>query len=372
MIVAGGVYLEHCISPPFDSLLGSAGRAALGLSGLTAGVELHTFFPAQFADQVPANFEPFGVEVHMYPSPSRIGFRYLHPLARPRVYPIPLPRAGTVDISGDVVLRFGCLEGDFRVKARSAVYDPQTATAPVLFTENGSTAERLAMILNRAELLALTGVDDLQAAAEGLLQREQAKVIVVKSGPAGAFVFVDGARHHVPAFESRGVFKIGSGDVFSAAFTHYWAERNQAPEAAARFASLHVAEYVETRRLIFVPPRERAPLAVRPASKVGVWCKEQGASNLWLKDEIMTALGDLGLIARLIDSPVNWPFNVLFIALSGADRPPDDLIAAAREYQTPIVIYGENLDTAQCARTSGGGQMLYTDLATALYRAAWA
>jgi hypothetical protein len=372
MIVAGGVYLEHCIAPPSDSLLGSAGRAALGLSGLTSSVELHTFFPAQFADQIPVNFEPFGVKVHMYPSPSRVGFQYLHPLARPRVYPIPLPKAGTVDVRGDVVLRFGCLEGDFRVKARAAVYDPQTATAPVLFTQNGSAAERLALILNRAELLALTGVDDLQAAAEGLMQRERAAVTVVKSGPAGAFIFADGASHHVPAFECRGVFKIGSGDVFTAAFTHYWAERNHAPEVAARLASLHVAEYVETRRLIFVPPRERVPLTARPVSKVGVWCRGQGASNLWLKDEILTALGDLGLIAETIDSLVDWSFNVLFIALPGADNTLDDLIATAREYRTPIVIYGENLDTAQCARFAGDGLSLHTDLATALYRAAWA
>lgn len=372
MIVAGGVYLEHCVAPPSDSLLGSAGRAALGLSGLTSGVELHTFFPAQFADQVPANFEPFGVKVRMYSSPSRVGFQYLHPLARPRVYPIPLPKAGTVDISGDVVLRFGCLEGDFRVKARSVVYDPQTATAPILFTENGSTAERLALILNRAELFALTGVDDLSAAAEGLLQRERAAVIVVKSGPAGAFVFAEGARYHVPAFESRGVFKIGSGDVFSAAFAHYWAEQNYAPEVAARLASLHVAEYVETRRLIFVPPRERAPLTARSVSKIGVWCKGQGASNLWLKDEILTALGDLGLIAESIESLVDWPFNVLFIALSGADGVLDDLIAIARKYRTPIVAYGENPDADQCARFLGDGVSLHTDLATALYRAAWA
>lgn len=372
MIVAGGVYLEHCISPPSDSLLGSAGRAALGLSGLTVGVELHTFFPAQFADQVPANFEPFGVAVYMHPSPSRIGFEYLHPMARPRVYPVPLPKAGTVDVSSDVVLRFGCLEGDFRVKARAAVYDPQTATAPVLFSENGSAAERLALILNRAELFALTGVDDLSVAAEGLLQRERATTVVIKSGPAGAFIFADGAKHHVPAFESRGVFKIGSGDVFSAAFAHYWAERNHAPEVAAKLASLHVAEYVETRRLVFVPPRERSPLAIRPASKVGVWCSGQGASNLWLRHEILTGLADLGLIAEPIDSTVDWPYNVLFIALLGADSVLDDLIATAHDYRMPIVIYGENLDPAQCARFEDDRLSLHTDLATALYSAAWA
>ena len=62
-----------------------------------------------------------------------------------------------------------------------------------------------------------------------------ADVVVVKRGCSGATVHRPGRDPvAVPAYRSARVFKIGSGDVFSAAFAHHWGERGL--DAAATWA----------------------------------------------------------------------------------------------------------------------------------------
>ena len=301
MIVAGGIYSEVCVSPPSHSLFGSGGRAALALTGFTPHVELHAFQPARLADEVYPNFEPFGVDVHLYPSADRVHFRYLHPLARPRISPIPLPTAGSVEVKGEAVLRFGCLEGDFRIKGETVVYDPQTAVAPAAFRANGSTADRLAIVLNRAELKAATASSEMSVAVQILREADGAEVVIVKAGPDGAYVYEAGVLvGHIPAYEASAIHKVGSGDTFSAAFAYYWMRGGRSALDSARFASLHTAEYVETRRPIFrAESLERQPKASSAATSALVALGREGASAEWLLDEAMNGLWDLGVTARV-------------------------------------------------------------------------
>jgi hypothetical protein len=63
---------------------------------------------------------------------------------------------------------------------------------------------------------------------------------------------------------SQTVFKIGTGDVFSAVFTHHWCEKNELPAAAALAASKAVAFYAESRSLR-ISPIAPDPIVARDA-----------------------------------------------------------------------------------------------------------
>lgn len=381
MIIVGGIYLERCVAPASVSLLGSGGRAALALSGLASQLRLHAFYPAQDAHEVFPNFEAESVDLMLHPSEARIAFDYLYPLARPRISPIPLPSSGVVDIAGETVLRFGCLEGEFRVQAKTAIYDPQSAIAPVPFGANGSRAERLALVMNRAELFASTGIENLEQAVAVIRRRDRADVVVVKSGPAGAYVFVgDELPQHIPAFESRAVHKVGSGDVFSATFAHYWASIGLEPHEAARLASLHTADYVESRRLpLEAPPSVRPPAQTTNGRGVYLWSKPEGASGQWLHDEALDALGELApgsksawSCAKSGEKVDERAFPVVLMVVPTLDAEAIAYAADARRHGQSVVVYYEKETNGEGSTLASIGCLIYTELASALYHASWA
>lgn len=381
MIIAGGVYLEICAAPASVQLLGSGGRAALALMGLTDRVALHAFYPAEYAEQIFPNFEPMGVEVELYPSSDRIAFHYLYPLAKPRISPIPLPASGTIAVKGETVLRFGCLEGDFQVLADVAIYDPQSAVAPAPFGENGSAADRLAVVLNRSELLETARRTDVEASARYVLDRDQAEVVIVKSGPSGAFVLErKQPLRHVAAYETRAVHKVGSGDVFTATFAHYWGEAGLGPVEAAQLASLHTADYVENRLLpLAAPPPSRAPAKARDAAKILLWSNPVGASGLWLHDEALGALEELSpgvastwLLAQRGQGVEVEQFETALLLVQILDSVAIGFASTARSHGLAVVAYVESSTEEQRHALAAMDCIVEQELATALYRAVWA
>ena len=377
MIVAGGIYSEACVAPASVALFGSGGRAALALTGLTPKVVLHAFQPARLADEVYPNFEPFGVEVRLYPSTDRVHFHYLHPLARPRISPVPLPTAAPVEVSGGEILLFGCLEGQFRATGGLVVYDPQTSVSPRPFKENGSSANRLAVVLNRAELAASSGKPSIDEGVQVVRERDGADVVIVKAGPDGAYVFDAGELvGTAPAYEASAIHKVGSGDTFSAAFAFYWMKGACSPLEAARLASLHTADYVETRRPTLNPlVADRKPM-VRSANRSAlVAIGRHGASAAWLVDETLSGLWDLGVRTRLYEGKPADAFEAVeegeTLLLLDPEPPVLDALAADPKRGSRVVVYSERLLVAQ----SGPARPSFkveTDLATALYTLAWA
>ena len=372
MIVAGGIYHETCASPPTRSLLGSGGRAALALAGLTGDVILHGFYPAMHADEAFSAFAGAGVNLHLHPAPERIAFDYLHSLARPRIFPIPLPDAGTIEVAGRNVLRFGCLEGDFRVNAEKVVYDPQSCARPEPFPRNGSRAGSLAVVLNRVELQVLTGSPG-EDGARALIARDGASIAVVKCGPAGALVVERGGPvSRIPAFETRAVHKIGSGDVFSAVFALMWAERGLAPEEAANRASLHAAQYVENRILPLDPsPLTRRAADPRPTPRVAVWTEDAGMSATWVRDEALAALSDLlpgGSGCFPTEDLGKGGYDVAFLIVTGWSVRARQAIKTADGHARAVIVYAEGPPIEDATALAC---IKEADFATALYRASW-
>lgn len=368
MKVAGGVYAERCIAPPSEVMLGSAGRACLALRDQVP-VELHTFHPDE--EDVRANF---GTNAVVHPTDELISFDYLHPLARPRITPVPLPVAGCAKVAGELVLRFGCLEGTFKVDADTAVFDPQNGRRSESFGSNGSRAKRLAIVLNSDEALALSGADAVDQAGKSLRRMTGAEVVVVKEGAAGASVFDGRGCTRVPAYRTASIYKIGSGDVFSAQFALLWGANGVAPAEAADAASRQVAAYVSTRRLPcpIVPPPASPAQARRLDAKVGVVVDGSDTSAIWLIHAATEALQGLGATVSVVgSSPDNLLANDAVLALARDERGiavRQAAIAAAAGL--PVVLYAEHPSTIAAAAAMGFKAV--TDLAAAAYAAVWA
>ncbi len=383
LLIGGGVYAETCVTPARIALFGSGGRAAMVAADLGGVVVLHTFHPEALRDDIEANFNPAGIRVIVHPSPHRLCFEYLHPMARPRITPFPAGRAITVPLEGEQVLRFGCIEGDFRVAAARAVYDPQSGSDPAPFGANGSTAGSLAMILNANELRGMAGTDDLGHAATYVMRDAASTVLVVKDGPAGAYVFEGpGSPRYVPAYPTDSVYKIGSGDVFSATFAHAWmSHRAEAAEAADR-ASRRTAQYVEAP--VFPLPSKlpnRVPRRTDARGRRVLLAVDGGtASRRWVREEAVRGLRDLG--ATVVPGDGCFPRDrgpvpaavdraTFDVVLAHADdrRTAAAVLRAALALGKPVVVFADDPAALEAARKLGIPGS--ADLCSALYQTQW-
>lgn len=373
MDIAGGLYRELCETPRWDAVFGSGGRAARALSGGSFPVRLHTYLaPAHHlaADDLRA----LAVEVVGRVVPSAVAFSYLHPLSNPHIEPLrdAIALTAPLEVEGEAVLRFGFVEGDAVVNARHAIFDPQTARHAASFHANGSRADHLALVLNEGELRARTGLNNIQTAAIALMDADRAEVVVVKRGVKGALVLTrEGALTHIPAYRSPSVFKLGTGDVFSAVFAHLWAERGLSPANAADEASRAVAAYAGTQVLPPPDPGTLSPiLAKESVSCVLLLGEPSSLGRRFVLEEARFVLRDMGFEVAapgLGDQTPAEPDAILAIA----EALPAEEGAGPRHIwpSVPVILLDE-------ARDRGGGDPravdLCTDFTTALYRTAWA
>lgn len=387
IVVAGGCYFERCLSPSAFELFGSGGRAAAAMSSFS-DVTLHTYFPEDREGDVHANFAVFGVETIVHASEAVVEFHYHFPLSPPRFAPIPLPHAEDVLVSGDTVVRFGCVEGSMVVNAKVAVYDPQSGHDPRPFKENGSRADRLALVLNKAELVRLCGLGAMEEQVARLT--DSPDVVVVKCGAHGARVFEAGKEvGRVPVYRTKSVYKIGSGDIFTAMFAYFWGEQNLPAVEAANIASKYVAYYVSNRctNLPDSPPELESWQPHKEPEKVYLAGSFFTSEHVWLVEETYGALISLGI-------PTFSPYHdvglgtgkeiaaadlrglhdcaILFALIS--DNDPGTLfeIGYAISLGKKVIAFSQNSRSQDHTMLLGTECEIHDDLATALYHTAWA
>ncbi|HEX7931068.1 MAG TPA: PfkB family carbohydrate kinase [Sphingomicrobium sp.] len=369
IVIAGGCYFESCEAPHWRALYGSGGRAAHALIGL-APVTLHTYFPkAREPDLYP--LVAAGIEVKLTENETALSFSYFHPLSDPALAPVraEIRRHPALRAEGEAVLRFGMLDGDAVVGGRRVVYDPQSVGDFAPFGQNGSSAGSLALVLNAEELTAATRQDDLEAAARTLLQAG-AELVIVKSGVHGAFVHILGRPPvHVPAYWSDTVFKIGTGDVFSAAFTHAWAYLGREPVEAAHAASKSVAHYAASRALPLPAAEaipERRAVSARQDGVVNLIGSTARLADRWLFEEAAWRLGELGAHVRRWDEPPDRPpADGAFLVLADQIRPESLGKIADHTLAPRLVVLSET------AMSVPAGVRQTADFTTALYWACW-
>lgn len=389
--IAGGVYHEHCIWPAWDQLYGSAGRAAAALVGHVDAITLRTYARADTA----AAFQPYaasyGFTLHTIAADQTVSFEYVHSLSVPLIRPAPtrIRRNSPFTAKADVVLRFGMMEGSAVVDADHCVFDPQSASHPEPFSENGSRAARLAIVGNRGEILAMGGGADPIAAAKVLL-RNGAEIVVVKSGVAGAYVVEASGVTHVPAYRTDRVWTVGSGDVFAAMFAARWANYGDAPADAARFASKAVAVYVDFMGLPSSSAVELSStnFSEAKAAEGHVYLASPffTLGQRWLVDETRRCLLELGLD---VFSPVHEvgpgpaeviapadlagldECDVVFAILDGTDSGTLFEVGHARAKGKPVYALAQTVSEEDLKMVVGSGCHVFDDFVTALHHLAW-
>jgi nucleoside 2-deoxyribosyltransferase len=382
--------------PRWDEYFGSAGRAAAAMAGLGVSARLHGFADVDARASMEARTILGGFGLVLSPTPRTPGFHYIHGLSTPIV------QKGdehvSLDVTADRVLRFGMIEGDARVSGRRVVYDPQDAVNPQSFRANGSTADELAIVLNRHEAALLLGraPDDAEQMARELAARERASIVVIKQGPRGAFVLEDDVASRVPAYRTPAVWKIGSGDQFAANFAAAWLGQGLSAHAAADRASkatayycAHMGAFPDSEALDAFDPM---PIQIGPQWVEGkrplVYLAGPffNLSQLWLVEQARTALIEMGL-------PVFSPFHdvgrgsaqdvvsqdldgikeagVVLAIADGMDAGTVYEIGYARALGCPVVVYSECETVEDRKMMEGSGCILVEDFVSAIYHTVW-
>lgn len=396
IVIAGGVYRELCMHPRWDEYFGSAGRAAAAIAALGIPARLHAYADVEARASMEARAALGGYEIVLRPMGRTPGFHYIHGLSTPIVQKDDMQVR--LEVRADCVLRFGMIEGDAVVAGRRVVYDPQDAVSPKSFHANGSTADELALVLNRHEAALLLGrvLENSEQMARELAEREGASVVIIKQGPQGALVLENGSASRVPAYRTPKVWKIGSGDQFAANFAAAWLGRGVSAHDAADSASKATAYYCAHFGAF---PDAEALAAFNPAQiAIGPhWLDSRrpivylagpffNLSQLWLVEQARTALIEMGL---LVFSPFHdvgrgsaqdvvsqdlegiKKAAVVLALADGMDAGTVYEIGYARALNCPVVVYSE-CETIEARKMMEGSDcVLVEDFVTAIYQTVW-
>lgn len=382
MEIAGGLYRELCEIPAWNMELGSGGRAAAAVSAVSPSTTLYTYSQSSTSEGI-SFLEGLGVRVCISPAEVAIAFAYFHPLSRPHIEP---PRESikqerSIDVMGETVLRFGFLEGDAVVRANRAIYDPQTSNDPSPFAANGSKANKLALVMNEQEVRIVGGAGDIAEAARGVIETQHAAIVVVKAGTRGALVFdLDGGISHIPAYRSSEVFKIGTGDVFSAMFAFYWGEQLRSPSEAADMASRSVAAYCSTRNL---PLKANAIEGLHPIrSGIPGTILLEGSTNSvgkrYVMEEARYRLDELGATVVSPDlshgssSTTRGEYCALLLVADGSTFNIAGRVRQALDDGIFVVVLNEERRNLGVEEFVSERCIIASDFASALYFAVWA
>ncbi len=396
--VVGGVYREYCVHPRWHDIFGSAGRAALAIATTKSPVVLHSYMSDAALGVIKekaAWLDSFKVESTQVD--SEVSFKYLHDMAVPKITDVPALVYESIRVTEDKVLRFGMLEGDAVVNATWAVYDPQNAQQATPFGANGSTATHLALVLNSWEAMQLSGMTGStpESIAPFLAVQEKAEVVIIKMGPRGAFVWTATGTVQVPAYRTKRVWKIGSGDCFAAHFANAWMHDGLTPADAANVASRATAYYCETQGF---PTQENLSVCTFPPVELSgdylagkqrqvylagpffdlmqIWMVEQAQANL--KDlglKVFSPYHDVGLgsaddvVAKDLDAIVES--DIVFAITDGLDAGTVYEIGYARALGKPVVVYSERQHPENLKMMEGSDCTICTDYTTALYSTLW-
>lgn len=394
MYIVGGSYLEQIHEPYWKELYGSGMRAAAAIASLSARVILRSYLSEREVAVAMAKADALGFTIQVAHRERPISFEYFHSLSRPEITPHPtmIRREDSIHIeTEECILRFGFMEGDAVVKGRTVVYDPQSAFRPEEFAANGSSADRLALVLNSGEAKALAGTACVEDAGPALRERNNADIVVIKRGPLGCAVFADGGMSSVPAFRTKQTNPIGSGDVFAAVFAHFWGEEKrdafEAAEKASRATAFACAHQQMPLPKDYETQEELAPVTGSlKGKKVYLAGPFFTMPQLWLIEEGLHALRSTGIdvfspyhdVGMGSADDIYMPdimgiqnSCVLLAYLDGLDPGTIYEVGYAKALGKPVVVFVQNEGEGDLKMIAGAGCIMCDDFATAIYQTVW-
>lgn len=387
--VLGGTYSEYTSVPDVRDLRGSGLRAALALVGRSA-TTLHTAVDNDhrceaelIANGARLNFEAANRD-------GEIRFEYLTPLSAP-VISGSAAKADKLTCQGDHVLVFGMLESIERdVDAGLLVFDPQLPGHRGGLDLQGLRSAELHLVLNAREARGASGANDPEAAARTLLEAHpDARSVVVKLAARGALVMPRGtAPVLVNPVPSRTVAALGTGDLFAAGYLSALADGADAVEAA-RHASAGVG-YMSATSSIHLPPTplevlpDTSPWAPRAIPQVYLAAPFFTLPELWIVHFVRDILRNQGVQVFSPLHDVGRGDEIAADDLAGLDNSQAVLaltdhsdagtlfeVGYATARRIPVVAHASHPDREGAKMITGSGGEIHTDLATAVYRAAW-
>jgi hypothetical protein len=394
--IVGGTYRERCLVPTRDTLVGSGVRAAAIVRSVDPGATLSTAVEAGAREIFEAVVEAVGVHAEPVDRDESVEFSYFTPLSAPAINGARSRHAG-ISVSDDAVLVFGLIErGEVTVNARSVVLDPQQPRDLVALDLSTLQCDRLAIVANRAETLALgraSGESDeevLVDAARRLIGRYGAEVVVTKRAAQGALITTADTVARVGVFPTERVYPIGSGDVFAAGFAWAWTNGGlDAVEAArigSRLASLWCAHGALSVPAEYFSSAASADELTPARVRVYVAAPFFSLGELWMVELVRDALISLGAdvfspwhdvgpggdeVARADLAGLQKSDSVLAL-LDGND--PGTVFEAgwARAHGIPVVAFTRRPDAEGGKMLRGTEAEIHEDLSTAVYRSIWA
>lgn len=405
--IVGGCYLEICDWPNVLELLGSAGRAAKVVSQLSNSIDvtLHTMIDPNRRFELEQQFVFSKCRFEITDAYFTPTFRYTHPLAVPSISPErclhnPKVNYKAKDLAGESALVFGMIEAEPQVNAEIVVYDPQNAINPKLFSETGSQAKQLALVLNHYEASSaytrLTGnkLSDVDELAKWLMNNETADVIVIKCGKHGAYVrCADSVQGWVTPFQTKAVYPIGSGDTFAASFYFYWVSKKMPAFEAAERASAVTAFYCETKTYtddLSLNEYITNLLPYRPKQQKGFKVYLAGpfftVAQMWLINEAKRCIEDVNMevFSPYHDVGVGTAEQVVWHDVNGIlecdvvyalfdEHDPGTLFEVGMAIQAgkKVIILSENSTSEHLKMYEGTGCLIFKDFATSIYALGW-
>lgn len=397
MIVSGGTYRERVISNDHAEDLGGSGfRAVSALP--SSSTTLVTAIEADMSGLLRGAASTLGFDLEDTGRDKAVGFTYSAPFVEPVLHGASACLDSKQSISGDNVLAFGLVEkGERSFDVESLVYDPQSVSDPGLFLLSARRPQRLAICANALETVAIGRHDELEHAARNAADRLGASVVITKAGARGCLVtdVEAGSQHWMGAVPTNTVRKLGSGDVFTAAFAHAWFAGATALEAA-KVANLGTAWWCGgySERIpkdILSGMSEEAPDGAVALSNDGRRPRIYLAgpfftsAERWLVDQCLSFLTQAGadVFSPVHEIGLGGPevaardleglsgADAVFAILDGWD--PGTLFETgwAVKAGIPVVAAGTNLDHIGTTMLAGSGAELHSDFTSALYRSIW-
>src|ERR1043166_657457 len=394
MLVVGGIYQERCNHPDWDQIFGSAGRAACIISGvLGQKVALAGWYSKRGLPSLQASFAPYNVQLDVRLQSKHAIFDYFHPLSSPRTRFEAKPRWTSLDrFSSDVILMFGSLEGIPNIWAKRLIIDPQGESISDILDSKSFVAGQISIVANETES-SLDNKLSLQENVKRLFELDsRISVVVVKRGPLGAAVFQRRTARYtsVSSYRSNSVFKIGSGDAFSAAYSFAWGIGKKSPYDAADYASRITACYVNNPYLNFAATstKQLSPIAARRnVAEIYLAGPFFTLADHLLLRETRYSLSELG---AKVFSPLHHVGTGIAKSIAKADlrglrkskcdlallhtNDPGTLfeVGYARSQRIPVVALCERANECDITMLAGTDCDVETDFCTALYKAVWA
>lgn len=395
--VVGGTYVESCVFPYWYEIYGSGGRAVSALLELGIEVDFYSYLSTDSSAIMETRKHAYSgkLNIHATSIDTSIIFEYLYPLGYPAVSnsliginPIQIKEPNTN------FLVFGILESNAIIHGNKVVYDPQNPASPKSYTDNGSSAKQLALILNlfEAKKLVKSDVSDESIEKIGITLLNQADVVVIKMGSEGATVFDKKSQkvEYIPCYCTNKVWKIGTGDVFSASFAYAWIVKEMNPVQSAQFAAKATAYYADTKSFLgkdgfnnlnyptIVSQGIKSVYLAGPFFNLQqLWLINECRRNLYeFGFEVFSPYHDVG--PGLADQVVSKDLagindcDIMFALLDDMDPGTIFEIGYAKAKGKTVIIYTSNPNEEHLKMMQGSHCLIFNDLTSAIYNAYWA